>query len=132
MPDQRTGQNSQYTMQNVVMSAFSVFFTQSPSFLAYQRTMQLEQGHNNAKSLFEVIDIPSDAQIRNLLDRVAPEELRAPFWEIVGWLERKGELAKHEYNVTGLGEARWLCAGWHAVLSFDQGTLSKLHGVAAR
>ena len=37
LPDQRTGQNSQYTMQNVGMNAFSVFFTQSPSFLAYQR-----------------------------------------------------------------------------------------------
>ena len=110
LPDQRTGQNSQYTMQNVALSAFSVFFTQSPSFLAYQRTMQLKQGHNNDKSLFDVIDIPSDAQIRNLLDRVAPEELRAPFWEILGWLECKGELTKHEYSVTGLGEARWLCA----------------------
>jgi hypothetical protein len=104
------GHNSQYTMQDVALSAFSVFFTQSRSFLAYQRTMQLEQGHNNAKSLFEVIDIPSDVQIRNLLDRVAPVEMSAPFWDILGWLEHNGELAKHEYGVTGLGEPRWLCA----------------------
>ena len=58
LPDHRTGQNSQYTMRDVALSAFSVFYTQSPSFLAYQRTMQLEQGHNNAKSLFKMIDIP--------------------------------------------------------------------------
>jgi len=40
----------------VGMSAFSVFFTQSPSFLAHQRDMKLRKGRSNAESLFELRD----------------------------------------------------------------------------
>jgi len=34
-PDELTGKNLTYTIADIVLSAFSVFFTQSPSFLAY-------------------------------------------------------------------------------------------------
>jgi hypothetical protein len=37
--------------------------------------MQKQQGKNNAESLFGVHEIPSDNQIRNLLDPVPPETL---------------------------------------------------------
>ena len=37
--DYRTGQNSQYNIQDAALSVLEVFFTQSPSFLAYQWTM---------------------------------------------------------------------------------------------
>lgn len=57
------------------MSAFSVFFTQSPSFLDWQTRMQQTLGTNNASSIFGVHKIPSDAQIRNLLDPVPPSTL---------------------------------------------------------
>ena len=110
LPDYRTGRNRQYTVRDAALSAFSVFYTQSPSFLAYQRTMREKQGHSNAGSLFEVQDIPSDAQIRNLLDPLAPAELRAPFWDLLGRLEHSGVLAAQGYSVSGLGEPRWLCA----------------------
>ena len=74
LPDARKGGNNQrYTMEDAALAAFSVFFTQSPSFLDYQVRMQKERGRNNAASLFGVHRIPSDQQIRNLLDPVAPE-----------------------------------------------------------
>lgn len=59
-------------MVDAGMSAFSVFFTQSPSFLDWQTRMQQALGRNNANSIFGVHKIPSDAQIRNLLDPVLP------------------------------------------------------------
>jgi hypothetical protein len=34
-PDERTGDNVTYSMANAAMGAFSVFFTQSPSFLDF-------------------------------------------------------------------------------------------------
>lgn len=75
-PDERRGGNHQrYTVDDAALSAFSVFFTQSPSFLDYQRRMQRRLGRNNAQSLFGVHPIPSDNQIRNLLDPVPPETL---------------------------------------------------------
>ena len=77
--DLRTGKNSIYEMRDVGMSAFSVFFTQSPSFLAHQRDMKLRKGRCNAESLFDLSDIPSDNQIRNLLDAVNPDHLQSVY-----------------------------------------------------
>lgn len=74
------------------MSAFSVFFTQSPSFLDYQIRMQKQQGKNNAQSLFGVYQIPCDNQIRNLLDPVPPETLFPLMASIGDDLYRNGYL----------------------------------------
>ena len=92
-PDERTGKNSIYDMADVGMSAFSVFFTQSPSFLAHQRDMKLRKGRSNAESLFGLTEIPSDNQIRNLLDGVSPEHLQTVYRQIFLELE-KSEIMK--------------------------------------
>ena len=50
-PDVRTGSETFYTMADAALGAFSVFFTQSPSFLEFQRLLQTTKGCNNALSL---------------------------------------------------------------------------------
>ena len=55
---------------------------QCPSFLANQKKMQESKGKNNASSLFQVTDIPSDNQTRNLLDPIAPKHL-TPVFEFI-------------------------------------------------
>lgn len=92
--DERTGKNSQYDLADVGLSAFSVFFTQSPSFLAHQRDMQLRKGRNNAESLFGLNKLPSDNQIRNLLDTVSPKHLEGVYRQIFLGLEKTGLLEK--------------------------------------
>ena len=77
--DVRTGENKRYELCDAAMSAFSVFFTQTPSFLAHQRDMQLHKGQNNAERLFSLDQLPSDNQIRNLLDPVDPSELKGMY-----------------------------------------------------
>ncbi len=93
LPDKRTGKNTRYGMEDAALSAFSVFFTQTPSFLAYQRMMEGSKGKSNAQSLFGVHQIPSDNQIRDLLDSVAPEHVFPVFEEILQGLEQQGQLA---------------------------------------
>ena len=105
LPDSRTGNNGRYTICDAALGAFGVFFTQSRSFLAYQRDMQQRKGRNNARSLFGIEQIPSDPQIRNLLDPIAPVHLRAPFWTILALLEQEGRLAS-DYQFAG----GWLCS----------------------
>jgi hypothetical protein len=87
-PDLRTGKNTQYEMEDAAMGAFSVFFTQSPSFLGYQQEMKRHKGRSNAESLFEIGEIPGDSQIRLLLDPVAPEHVNGVFREVYHGLER--------------------------------------------
>ena len=77
-PDKRTGANKQYSMEDIALSAFAVFFTQSPSFLAHQKDMQKSKGTSNARTLFHIGDIPSDSHIRDMLVPVAPEALFHP------------------------------------------------------
>ena len=92
LPDKRTGKNTRYGMEDAALSAFSVFFTQTPSFLAYQRMMEGRKGKSNAQSLFGVHQLPSDNQIRDLLDPVAPEHVFPVFEEILQVLEQQGQL----------------------------------------
>ncbi len=95
VPEHRTGRNTQYEIAGAGLGAFSVFYMQSPSFLSHQRDMQRNKGQNNAQGLFGVERIPSDGQIRNLLDPVDPAQLREPFWEIYSHLKDRGHLAPY-------------------------------------
>jgi hypothetical protein len=91
--DKRQGKNTQYTMDDIVMSAFSVFYLQCPSFLSYQQTMESEQGNNNARTLFGIDKIPSDNHIRTMLDEETPESLFPVFQSIFKGLDKAGLLA---------------------------------------
>jgi len=92
LPDKRTGKNTRYGMEDAALSAFSVFFTQTPSFLAYQRMMEGSKGNSNAQSLFGVHQIPSDNHIRDLLDPVKPENIFPVFEEVLQVLDQQGQL----------------------------------------
>ena len=91
-PDNRRGRNLSYRMRDVAMSAFSVFFTQSPSFLGFQRSMRENRGNNNCRTLFGVETIPSDNQIRNVLDGVPSRCLESVYESCVGLLIAEGYL----------------------------------------
>lgn len=94
LPDKRTGKNTKYSIKDAVLGAFAVFFTQSPSFLAHQKAMEKSKGKSNAKTLFQIEKVPSDNQIRTLLDPIKPEELNVVFEEILKELEEGGQLEK--------------------------------------
>ena len=91
-PDARTGNETLYSMADAALGAFSAFFTQSPSFLDFQRTLQVAKGCNNAMSLFGLTQIPSDNQIRNLLDPVPPGAVLPVFAAVVEALHSGGQL----------------------------------------
>jgi hypothetical protein len=71
-PDKRRGINTTYPMGNIGMAAFSVFFMQSPSFLARQRQFQEGHRHSNCTSLFGISKIPGDNHIRDILAPASP------------------------------------------------------------
>lgn len=92
LPDRRTGDNARYSMADIALSAFSVFFTQCPSFLSFQQNMEKARGHNNARSLFQIERIPSDNHLRDTLDPVAPEHLFSLFDELHQAFDQTGVL----------------------------------------
>lgn len=94
-PDKRTGRNTRYSMEDIVLAAFSVFWTQSPSFLAHQSAMQQARGQSNAGTLFAMTAIPTDNHIRDLLDAVPPEAVFPLFDRIVERLDAAGYLKSY-------------------------------------
>ena len=82
LPDCRTGRNTQYRMPDAALGAFGIFFTQSPSFLEYQRRLQENKGRTNVHTLFGVTKIPCDNHIRTLLDPIAPSHFDPVFIEV--------------------------------------------------
>lgn len=108
LPDHRRGGNNQsYTIADAALSAFSVFFTQSPSFLDYQVRMQKQRGRNNAQSLFGVHKIPSENQIRNLLDPI-PQDSLYPLMAEVG-----------ESLLQQTGPESWRSINGHVLIALD-------------
>jgi len=91
-PDKRTGENLTYTLEDAALGAFSVFFTQCPSFLAHQKAMEEEKGKSNAQTVFGLEKIPTDNHIRDLLDPVRPEAVFPVFDEAFHILEEAGHI----------------------------------------
>lgn len=88
-PDKRTGKNIRYGMGDIGMAAFSVFFTQSPSFLSYQRALKSNRGRSNCETLFGMERIPTDNHIRDMLDAVPPDHLFPLFDRALELLEER-------------------------------------------
>lgn len=94
LPDHRQpSNNTRYQIADAVKAAFSVFFMQSPSFLAHQRDMHQRKGQDNFATLFGAEKIPSDVQTRNLLDPISPEEFHPNFDWVLDELDQSGHLA---------------------------------------
>jgi hypothetical protein len=89
-PDVRKpGNNVQYKVADGILAAFAVFFMQSSSFLEHQRLLQSKKGRSNARSLFQVEEIPSDPQIRNLVDPLSSAYFQEDFWYLLDKLKEQ-------------------------------------------
>lgn len=101
LPDHRKpSPNTKYALSDAVNSAMSIFFMQSQSFLAHQQTMsQKKQGKRNLQTLFEVEEVPSDNQIRSLLDPLSPTEFAAQYEWVWKQLSRLGGLKIYQTSL---------------------------------
>jgi hypothetical protein len=79
-------------MADIAFSAFSVFFTQAPSFLSFQENLEKEFGRNNARSLFQIERIPCDNHIRQMLDPIEASRLFSLFDDLHDGFEQAGLL----------------------------------------
>jgi hypothetical protein len=81
-PDKRRGDVT-YSMADIGLSAFSLFFMQSESFLSYQRGLEEGRKTSNCHSLFGMKAIPTDNHIRSMLDPVHPSYLQPVFDQVL-------------------------------------------------
>jgi hypothetical protein len=89
--DARAAEQLSYSLPDTLMSGFAVMFFQHASLLQFQRVMEKKRQRGNLQTIFGVHEVPSDTQMREILDEVKPQALRGvlpQLWEKVrraGW-----------------------------------------------
>lgn len=89
--DTRAEEQLRYSLPDTLMSGVALMFFQRPSLLQFQRAMEKKRQRCNLQTIFGVQAIPSDTQMREILDGVEPEALRGllpQLWEKMrraGW-----------------------------------------------
>ena len=90
IPDLRQSERVHYSLHDTLMSGFAMMFFQHASLLEFQRKMQQRRGRCNLETIFGVHEVPSDTQMREILDGVPPEWLRQVFPELFAKVRRAG------------------------------------------
>lgn len=72
-------------LADALMSALAMFTLKDPSLLAFDERRVRQE---NLQQTFGLEQIPSDSQMRTILDEVEPETLRPLFKEVFGQLQR--------------------------------------------
>jgi hypothetical protein len=101
--DTRDPQRLTWELPAVLMSAFAMFFFQHPSLLEYQRRMQQQTGQSNLERMFKVAAIPSDTQMREIVDGVPTDPLRRLLPQTFEQMRRVGWTARF---VTAVAEEK--------------------------
>lgn len=83
IPDPR-GKSATIPLADALMSAFAMFSLKDPSLLAFDA----RRNDQNMKTLYAIGQIPSDSQMRAILDAVPPATLRPAFNDVFRQLQR--------------------------------------------
>jgi hypothetical protein len=94
VPDQRSGE-VEFSLADVLMSAFAMFSLKDPSLLAFDHRRR--DPNDNFRTIYGINRVPCDSQMRAILDPVDPACLRAPFLEVFRCLQRGKVLERFVY-----------------------------------
>ena len=94
LPDTRNASDCSYSMADAVMSAFALFALKDPSLLFFQE----RRNDENMKSLFRILNIPSDTQMRAILDPLEPDLFRPFFNDVFRQLQRGKALEPYTFH----------------------------------
>lgn len=83
LPDCRQ-RDGDYTVADAVLSALAMFSLKDPSLLAFQN----RRNDQNMKNLYRIEHVPSDTQMRAILDPLEPDALRPLFQDVFRELQR--------------------------------------------
>ena len=83
VPDHRS-QDHTISLPDALLSGFALFALKEPSLLAFQERIK----DDNLRTLYGIEHVPSDTQMRTILDGVDPEHVRPCFTDVFRQLQR--------------------------------------------
>jgi len=84
-------------LQDALRAAFAMFALKDPSLLAFDQ----RRSDDNLKVVFGIGQLPSDTQLREILDPLDPEHLRPAFGDVFRQLQRGKALEAFEFYQGG-------------------------------
>jgi len=85
-------------LQSMLMSSFAVFALKTPSLLCFDKMMKSERRKvKNLKNLFRLEKVPSDTQLRDVLDLVNYKQYRSVFKKLFAYVQRSKTLELFEF-----------------------------------
>jgi hypothetical protein len=94
IPDTRAGEVA-IPLGDALMSGFAMFSLKDPSLLAFDQRRQ--DPNDNFRTIYGIDRVPSDTQMRAILDPVAPDQVRPLFDDVFRCLQRGKALERFVY-----------------------------------
>jgi hypothetical protein len=88
--EDRAANRIDYSRHDTLMSGFALMFFQHPSLLQFQRAMKKNRQRCNLETVFGVTEVPSDTQMREILDGVPVEPVRRLLSDLFEGVRRAG------------------------------------------
>jgi len=90
------GPNTTIRLENALQSGFALFALKFPSLLKFEEERK-ERGMSNLTNIFLVDQVPSDTQMREIIDGVSPKEIRKLFKKIFKKIQKAKKLEAFEF-----------------------------------
>jgi hypothetical protein len=94
LPDHRAS-NASYKLGDVLRSGFAMFSLKCSSLLAFEKRSREE--NKNLQNIYQIDRVPSDSQMRKILDQVDPMPLRKSFRSYFELLRQAKVVKDYEY-----------------------------------
>jgi Transposase DDE domain len=105
LSDMRQQGKTDYSIHDAMMSGFACMYFQDPSLLQFQERLREAENRDNLQTLFGVKDIPSETQLRDIVDEIESEQLRPIFKDYFSRLQRGKHLLQYQ-----LFEGLYICS----------------------
>ena len=93
----KAGNIKSKTIQNCLMSAIAVFIFKSPSLLQFEIARGEASVSHNLRTLFGIEKVPCDTYMREVLDKVDPQDIRGGFKYLFRVLQTSKKLREFAY-----------------------------------
>jgi hypothetical protein len=97
IPDTRDQDRITYSLSDIYLSAFALFYLQDPSLLEFQRRCHEQTHQSNLSTVFGVDAIPSDTQLRDVIDTHENESITQVFRQYFHRLQRGKQLESYRF-----------------------------------
>ena len=95
--DHRSPERVKIKLSDILMAGFSVFALKFPSLLQFEEEMRERKLSSRLKPIYKIDDVPSDTQLRTVLDDVEPSNFKKCFSHLFAKIQRGNYLKQFQF-----------------------------------